>query len=172
MSRDYRVDLQAFIEARMPDSDYVQAVVAQKITAELREKDPDLLAGWLDLNAEQVLNQYIGTQERSQRARVRAGADASVFGEAADRHAAGDQTAMHPFQLRLVVTDDLLRRRVGDMTKADHLFVAEKYEETSNSALMESAFHRAISKKIPNGKTTSDVLSEEQYLRIRKSIRK
>lgn len=171
MSRDFRAEFQAFVDERMPSGDYALPVLSVELVSELRETDPSLLAGWLDANAEQFVTQVLGDQDRSRRARRASDAPRSAFSEAAKRHAAGDAEAMGAFDLRFIVSEDNLRRRLGEMTKADHLFVAGEHVKRSNAALFEAAFHRAVAKRIPAGKTTQDVLTEDQYLRLRSSIR-
>ena len=171
MARDYRADFQAFIEQRMPSGDYVLPVLAGDLVTELRQSDSALLRGWLDANAAQFLTQWLGDQARSQRGRQASDAPRSAFKDAADRFSGGDESALKQFDLHFVVSDNMLRRRLGDMTKADHLFVAGEHVKRSNAALFEAAFHRAVAKRIPAGKTTSEVLTEDEYLRLRSSIR-
>jgi len=171
MARDYRAEFQAFVDQRIPSGDYILPVLAADLVAELRKANPSLLAGWLNVNAEQFVTQVLGDQARSRRGRQAADAPRSAFKDAADRFSDGDSDALKPFDLHFVVGDDMLRRRLGDMTKADHLFVAGEHVKRSNAALFECAFHKAIARRIPAGKTTEDVMSEDEYLRIRSSIR-
>lgn len=171
MARDYRAEFHAFIDQRMPTGDYVLPVVAAELVTQLRKTDPQLLRGWLDSNAAQFVTQVLGDQARSQRGRQISEAPRSAFKTAADRFSEGDEDALKQFDLHFVVSDDMLRRRLGDMTKADHLFVAGEHIKRSNAALFESAFHKAIARRIPAGKTTQDVLTEDEYLRLRSSIR-
>jgi len=171
MARDYGADFQAFVDERLPGGDYILAVVSADLVAELRRTDPRLLAGWLDANAEQFVTQVLGDQARSRRGKQSSDAPRSAFKDAAERFEGGDKEALSPFDLHFVVGEDRLRRRLGDMTKADHLFVAGEHVKRSNAALFESAFHKAVAKRIPAGKTTSDVMTEDEYVRLRSSIR-
>jgi hypothetical protein len=171
MARDYRAEFQAFVDQRIPSGDYILPVLAADLVAELRKTNPSLLAGWLNANAEQFVTQVLGDQARSRRGRRAADAPRSAFKDAAERFGDGDSDALKAFDLHFVVSDDMLRRRLGDMTRADHLFVAGEHVKRSNAALFEAAFHRAVAKRIPAGKTTADVLTEDEYLRLRSSIR-
>lgn len=171
MSRDYIAEFDKYLDDRIPDGDFIAPVLAGDIVAELQQTDPELLAGWLDVRAAVILADFIGTRDRVQRAKAVRQRPAVEFGSAAERLAAGDSEAMSIFRERLVVSADNLRRPIGDMTKEDHLFVASEHVRRSEAALLESAFHKAIAKKIPAGKTTSDVMSEEDYRRIRDSLR-
>jgi hypothetical protein len=171
MARDYRADFQAFVDQRMPSGDYVLPVLAADLVTELRKTDPALLRGWLDANAAQFVTQVLGDKARSDRGRRASDAPRSAFADAADRFTGGDEDALKPFDLHFVVGDDMVRRRLGDMTKADHIYVAGEHTKRSNAALFESAFHKAVAKRIPAGKTTQDVMDEQEYLRLRSSIR-
>lgn len=167
----YRAAFQAYIDGRLPKGDYVLPVVAADMVAELREKDPELLSGWLNANAEQFVTVFIGNQERSRRSQQAHDAPRTEFSDAAGRFGSGDLDALSPFAVHLVVDDKNTRRAIGDMTKADHLFVAGEHVKRSNAALLEAALHKAIAKKIPARKTTSDVMTEAEYLELRNSIR-
>lgn len=164
---DYNAQFQDFVDERRPTGDYVLAVFAADLVTELRETNPDLLTNWLDINAAQFVTQVLGDQERSRRGRLLSDAPRSVFKIAANRFRAGDESA---FAQYFVVSDDKLRRRLGDMTRADHLFVAEWHIKRSNAALFEAAFHRAIAKRIPVGMTTKDAMSEAEYIRLRATL--
>lgn len=171
MARDYRADFQAFVDQRMPSGDFVLPVLAADLVTEMRKTDPALLRGWLDANATQFVTQVLGDRARSERGRRAVDAPRSAFAEAADRFSDGDSDALKPFDLHFVIGDDMTRRRLGDMTRADHLFVANEHTKRSNAALFEAAFHKAVAKRIPAGKTTQDVMDEQEYLRLRSSIR-
>lgn len=67
------------------------------------------------------------------------------------------------------VTVDHVRKRAGDMTGADHKFVAATYTDTGNNAMMLAAFHRAVAKKVGNRKTC-DVLNADRYEEMYRSI--
>lgn len=168
--RDYQEEFQAFVQERRPSADYVLPVLAAELVDALRSSDPELLAGWLDLHAPRFVADYLGTANRSLRARQRGEFSRSAFRASGDALSAGDPEARSLFAVEFVVSADEMRRPLGSMTKADHLFVAERHAERSNAALFEAAFHRALAKKIPAGKTTSDVMTEEQYLRLRRTL--
>lgn len=173
-ARDYNLEFQRFAARFIPDSDYVLAVVADRVVKVLAAEDPDLLDGWLRLNAANFVTQFLGDQDRAARNRRNAESPRRAFSSAAKEFAAGDATGLGRirslFDERFVVNQDNVRRRLGDMTAADHLFVAGEHTRRANTAKLEAAFHRAIAKRIPEGQTTKDVLDEEEYERMRLSI--
>lgn len=170
-SRDFIAEFEAYLEKHLPDGDFIAPVVAAEMVEHLRSTDASLLAGWLNTRAPVIIADHIGTRDRVQRAKAARQRPVREFASAAEQLAAGDAEAMSIFRERLVVNAENLRRPIGDMTKDDHLFVAADHVKRSEAALFEASFHRAIAKKIPVGKTTKDVLSEEEYVRLRDSIR-
>lgn len=165
--RDYACEFQAYLSKHLPQGDYVLPIVSAEIVEGLRATDPDLLAGWLAVNAQRFVGVYVGSVERSARARQASDAPRRAFAIAAE---SDDREALTTFGIHFVVNDGNLRRRLGDMTKADHLYVAERHTDRANAGLFEAAFHKAIARRIPAGKTTSEVLTEDAYAQLRKTI--
>lgn len=168
--RDYLADMAKAIEVAIPDGDYTAPIVAATLVGQLRIDDPDLLAGYLHLRAPVVLADVIARLSNSKRQAARVAAPRSAFAEAA-RSFAGrrDPLAMKPFAAEYVIDDTNTRRRVADMTGADHQFVAGRYAETKTTAALLERFHLAVAKKV-GLRRTSDAISEEQYLRMYRSV--
>jgi hypothetical protein len=170
--RDYIAEMDARIEAATRGSDWVAAVVAEKLCGQLLENDPELLDGWLRAMAIPLLRRVIGLRVHHERRAAKRGARARAFAAtAADLEAAEGGSERESAAAALlgmfseihVVDEDQTRKRAADMTGAEHLFVAENtYQRSANTALMLAAFHRAVAKKVGK-KRTADVLSEQQY---------
>jgi hypothetical protein len=168
--RDYLADMNAAIEEAVPDGDYAAPVVAAELVAHLRETDPELLAGWLDLRAEIYVADMIARRSNSKRQTARHLAPRRAFAEAAwSFESSGEAVVLKPFAFEYVVDAANTRRKVGAMTAADCLFVAGRYEDTARSARLEASFQRAVAKKIGR-RTVGEVFSEEQYLTMYQSI--
>ena len=171
MTRDYRADMNDLLDVKTPESEYVPAVVAAELVDYLREHDTDLLRGWLDSMAVSLLTDVIGLRARATRARAQRHASASAFADAARKfETSRDAEVLSVFRVTCVVSEDNLRRAIGDMTRADHLFVAERHDTSARTAQMEAAFHRAIAKRLKGNQRTADVMDEDTYLRLRESI--
>jgi hypothetical protein len=171
MSRDYRGEMNDLLAVKVPEADYIAGVVAAELVAWLDANDPDLLVGWLREMAPSLLTDVIGLRARGLRARAQRHASASAFAEAAARfESTNDAECLSVFRVTCVVSEDNLRRAVGDMTRDDHLFVASTYDRTAATAQMEAAFHRAVAKRLTKGQRTSDAMDEDTYLRLRDSI--
>ena len=168
--RDYNAEMDERIAEATSGSGWVAAVVAQKLHASLLENDPDLLDGWLNAMAVQMLRRVIGLRTHAERARAKRGARAREFGDAAgdfgsagddDKEAAGERL-LGMFAVPYVIDADGTQKRAADMTGTDHLFVAVDKEKSAKTARMEAAFHRAVAKKVGK-KRTADVIPLEQY---------
>lgn len=170
MSRDYLADMNEAIENAIPDGDYTAPLVAADLVDRLRVEDPDLLTGWLELKAAVFLADAVARKSNSKRQLARVGAPRRAFAEAAQSFAdEGDATVLRPFAAEYVVDEKNTRRTVGQMTGADHLFVADRYEDTEKRAKLEKSFHRAMAKKVGN-RLTTEVFSEEQYVAMYRSV--
>ncbi|WP_042408133.1 hypothetical protein [Streptacidiphilus carbonis] len=168
--RDYLADMAEAIEAAVPDGDYVAPIVAAELVEQLREKDPELLAGWLDLRAAVFLADVIARRSNGRRQAARAHAPRKAFGEAARSFGgSGDPVTLAAFTTEYVVNGENLRRRVADMTGADHQFVAGAYAEQKATAALLEKFHLAVAKKV-GVRRTAEVMGEEQYARLYQSI--
>jgi hypothetical protein len=170
--RDYLAEMGGRIEAATKGSGWVAAIVAAKLHAQLLEKDPDLLDGWLHAMAVQALRQEIGLRARVERTTARRRAGARAFQAAAeDAEESGDATSLLGlFRVVHTVDESNTRKRAADMTGEEHLFVAENtYQRSANESLMLAAFHRAVAAKV-QGKRTDQVFTEQQYESLYLSI--
>jgi hypothetical protein len=166
MTRDYIAEMGEAITAALGSGDVVAPVVAEKLHAELLEKDADLLEGWLRASAVHFLTRTIGDRDRRERTTARTRAGARDFAEAAE---AGDTERLSTFAVRLVVAEDNTRRPIGEMTGADHKFVASEYGRSAATARMLQAFHTAVAKRVGK-KKTAEVMDEATYERLYQSI--
>lgn len=170
MNRDYLADMNAAIEAAIPEGDYTAPLVAADLVEKLRATDPDLLSGWLDLRAAAFLADAIARRSNSRRQAARVGAPRRAFAEAAQRFTEEtDPAALAPFATEYVIDTANTRRRVEDMTGADHRFVAAGYAESKRTAALLEKFHLAVARKVGD-RRTADVISESEYLSMLRSI--
>lgn len=170
--RDYNAEILELVQEATTAGDFVARLVADDIVDKLRANDPDLLAGWLNQRAGEILGSWIAVHYNGLRNRSRAMAPRRAFAEAAERFTGSggtDTSALDPFSAMYVVDHTHLRRRVADMTGADHTFVADRYADDKNTAAMLEAFHRAVAKRVGD-KRTEDVYSAEQYMAMYRSI--
>lgn len=169
MSRNYASDMRAVIDEATSHGPYVSAVIAEQVVEKLRANDPDLLHGWLDLQAVQFVRLAINARDCSQRSHARMTAGRSVFRDAAAAAEAGDPEPLGAFLKTVYVVEDGSRVRLSEMTKPDLLFVAEAYAQRAAESLLQEAFLRAVAKKV-GGRKVSDVFSEDKLNHLWRSI--
>lgn len=149
---------------------YVAAVEAERFRDWMVEHHPDVLQAWHQEHEVVWIRRAIGHRDHRDRQKARTRAKARQFHEATEKvERAGDYEALDPFAVPYVVDDVRNRKRVADMTGADHKFVASRYEASARQDQMLAAFHLAVSKKV-GSKRTADVLSVEQYEDMYRSI--
>ena len=153
------------------DNDILPAMLAEKVVATWKERDPDGFLRYLDDNAVRLIHDEI-SKRLSRRRHVSRVTARSFARQAASIFSGGVYDAEQldsfrgAFSATYCVNDDFTQRRVADMTKADHLYVAKSYEHSGKRDLMIGAFHSAVAKQIKEGQTTSDAMDEETYLRL------
>lgn len=170
VERDYAAEMREVIDQHTALSEpYVSRTVAREIVEKLSINDPDLLQGWLDAHAEQLIWAAINQRDRSHRAYARVANSRSVFAAAAAQAEGGDTAALgHWLSCRYVIADGT-RSALANLTRADLLFVAERYDERSKANAFEAVFMRALAKKVRNGRV-SDHFTDEQIATLRDSL--
>jgi hypothetical protein len=148
------------------DGDFVAAILADKLVANAEATE---LNEWLHEHAVAFVTARIKERCASRRSSALRRAPARRFGKAAAAAESGDLEPISHFRVVYVVDDTDTRRSVGDMTGADHTFVASRYEQRGNRQLMLGAFHRSVAKKVGK-RRTADVFTEEQYDALLRSI--
>lgn len=161
MTRDFAEEMRKAIEHETGSGPYVARVAAAEVVARLRLDDPELLAGWLDLHAEDLVWRTIGDRDRSLRAQARANAGRSRFRDAADAAAGGNMEPMHRLLDMPFVLASGERVPLKRMTAADCAYVASGYELSAHRAGMHAALLRALERHIGNDRV-EDHFTEEQ----------
>jgi hypothetical protein len=169
--RDYLRDMSEYLGEVVPEGEYVAQLVAQNIVNVLLEEDKDLLIGWLTLKAPAILTDVIVRRSNGRRHTLKIHRQRDEFSQAAEKYEKDrDPAHLRPFTFEYVVSSDNLRRKVGQMTAGDCLFVADMYDDLARNAKMRSAFHRAVARRLAPGQTVEDAFTEEAYLRMYHSI--
>lgn len=145
----------------LPDG-FVAAVEAERFRDWMRAEHPEVLSAWLAEQELRAIHRAIIDHDRADRTRVRNRAVSRAFAERYPEE-------LSAFDIRFVVDEENLRKRVADMTGADHAFVADRYQASANRELMLCEFHRAVATKVGK-RRTADVLDVEQYESLQRSI--
>lgn len=171
--RDYIAEMDERIAELTQGSGWVAAAVAARLYRELLWKDRDLLSGWLYEMGPDTLRRHIQGRAAAQRARERARAARGEFADAAHRFETGEDSngakLVGMFALTHVVDVEDRRKRAGEMTGADHLYVANTYTARGQRNLLEAEFHRAVAKKVGD-RRTDEVISLADYEHMYRSV--
>lgn len=168
--RDYQAEMAKRIEEAIPEWDFIPAALAAELVRDLSASDPDLLAGWAEVNIVAILTARIRDLVRGRRLQQRADVRRGAFADAAAQAATGDLSGLAAFDVVYEIDVEHTRRHVRDMTGADHRYVADRYDESSNRSKLLAEFHRAVAKKVGSKKTADVFKDEQQYLRLYHSI--
>jgi hypothetical protein len=171
--RDYLAEMDEIMSVATEGSGWIASVLAAKIYAKLMEEDRELIDGWLHAAAIDTLRRQILSKTNAARTRERARAQRGEFADQARDFETGDDAGgvklLGMFALMHTVNAEDVRKRAGEMTGADHLFVADSYQQRGQRNLMEAAFHRAVAAKVGD-KRTDEVLDLETYSVMYRSI--
>lgn len=121
--------------------------------ASLIDKDHSALVDeWLREARFTLLTQYVGDHLRHIRHELQ-------------RRKKAREEGWSVFDQDFTVSEDNMRKSLGDMTGKDHLFVANTYARDAAQARMKEDLHRLIAKKVGK-KKTRNVFTEEQMLSL------
>ena len=151
MSTDLAADFRAFVDAETGEGPYVSRLIANQVVAKLRATDPDLLTGWLDQQAEQIVWQFINDRDRSIRSHARVQSKPRLFATDAEKAEGGDKASLVKWLDVPFAVADGSRKRLAVMTGEDLIFASTSYEERARRNRMTASFLRAISRKVASG---------------------
>ncbi len=163
--RDYAAQMRAIIDAETSDGPYLPRRVADDIVLKLRHTDPDLLDGWLQLQASTLLFHAIDSRDRSRRGHARRAAARGVFSAAATAHRTDDDEGLRRFLDMPLTIHSGHHKRLADLTGAELRYVADTYATRANDNLMMAAFLRVLAKKV-GSRTVADRFTDDQLARI------
>ena len=167
----------ATVEKYMAVTPRVHSEVVPQILADLRKFHHKELAVWQDSLGYSALMSMMRSRDSQDRATARN--PRRQIGEAIEAMGQPDGSGgwtggLEPISVfrAAVFTVDAAntRKTVGEMTSTDHLYVSGRYGAAAKQAQVEAAFHRVIAKQIPEGKITSDVFSEQEYMDLRERV--
>jgi hypothetical protein len=167
--RDFAAEMRAVIDAETSHGPYVSRQAAADIVEKLKANDLELLNGWLHAQAEMLIWQAINDRDRSVRSASRSALSRSAFARASEANDAGDSGPLTHFLDAPYVVENGSRVRLADLTKADLLYVADRYDDRAKANAFEAAFMRAVAKKVRTG-TVRDHFTEEALLKLRRSL--
>ncbi len=149
------------LQRERPDGDFKVAEIVGKVLGYLREHDPDLMDRFAELMIAETLNRFYRKRFRDARRRLNRSILESRFRDAID----GVEVAQDWFKQVYTIDGKQTMRAVGEMTGADHRYLAERYQKSGQRDLLLAAFHRRVA-DVVGKKRTQDVISEVEYERM------
>lgn len=164
-NRDYAAEVRALVDAETAEGPYVPRVVADHLVTKLRATDPDLLDGWLHLNASHLFWDLIDRRDRSRRSHARRTAARGEFRSALVDRTAGDVDPLRRFLDMPLTVGSGHRKRLADLTAVELRHVADTYIARADDNLLMAAFLRVLAKKVKRG-TVADHYTDDQLARV------
>lgn len=174
MSRDYAGEMRAMIDELTSQGPYIPAIVAGDIVEKLRQTDPELLTGWLYLQAISIVRRAINDRDHSARMHARSLASQKRFALAVQEFEDNNSSvALTKFLDTVYRVDDKgTRKRLAEMTADDLLYAANDYQDRAKQNAMQEAFLRALLDNFTIGTNdqVGEKFSEENIARLWNSI--
>lgn len=167
--RDFIAEMRAIIDAETASGPYVSPLVAEHIVEKLRANDPDLLDGWLHVQAVSFVRHAINLRDCSKRTHARTATRRGVFAKAVEEHEAGNSEPLVVWLNVPFPMEDGSRKPLADLTSADLKFVAAAYEHRANENAMTAAFMRKLAAKVGKG-TVGEKFTDEQLAAMWNSL--
>lgn len=158
---NYATRMRKTIDDYTAGTEYVPRIAAAEIVDKLRAVDPDLLARWLDEQAEHFVWQAINDRDRSLRSRVNRRAGAVQFATAVTQHEQGISNALGPYLNCPYTVADGTRKPLANLTRADLTYVASDYRQRAADNAMRAVVLEKIAAKVKLG-TVRDHYTEDQ----------
>jgi len=172
--RNYADEMQKVIQVAVATrKTYTATGLAHEITKRLRRTDPELLHGWLELQAEEVLREHISRQSRSQRAHNRAVTGRADFGDAVKKYAeTGDENTLTSWlDCTYTVDENHTKMTLSDMGEDELNFAATYHQKLADTNAFEARFLSALADKVGTG-TVGDHFTETQVAEMRLGLSK
>jgi hypothetical protein len=154
---------------------YILRDVAAEALKWCEEQDADLLEGWLRLRAEDMIWQTLSHRESKQRARSATVNRHAVFEEAlrsaspgGDQQQAKDYLSM--LDTRFACNPDQVRKKYGQMSQEEVLFVAGTYGRLENRSRLRRMFHEAVANQLLPGEVVGDKFTPHRLLGIQMEL--
>lgn len=161
-------EIAACIDALTPEGEWQVRKVAERILLTLEEEHPESLVLWQKELTLAALSGLIRSRQQSRRSHERSVVRRAKTGDAITE--AVEAGSLSPFSLSLCVDKDFTWKPVGDMTGRDHAFVADEYASLEDDNRLLKQFHRQVAKKLGSNHTTREVMTENEYLMMLRSI--
>lgn len=171
-SRDYGTEVRSLVLALLnAHADAITySALADEVLSVLREHDPDLLDGWVEIQLHELMRNFISGINRSRRSYARVATNRTRFGDAVEKYVSGDPSALTNWlEVRYQVDEGNNRLPLGKMGQRDLDFAAGQYQKRADTNAFEAQFLRALARKVGRG-TVEDHFTEIQLCEMRDNV--
>lgn len=172
--RDYIAEMNNIVQlAIATKKTYTSSSLATEIIRKLRRSDPELLRGWLELQAEEILREHISRQGRSQRAHNRRVSGRAEFGKAVGKYAetANSEVLTSWLDCSYTVDENNTKMTLADMTATELDYAAGFHQKLADTNAFEAKFLAALARKVGTSKVGS-LYTEQQLVEMRSGLQK
>jgi|SRR5688572_9066041 len=176
MPRDYAREMDdLFIKIIDNKESYVLRDVAAEAHQWCQEHDPDLLNGWLELQAEDMMWHALNRRETADRAKASRVNRHAVFEQALQSAAPdGDRREAKAYlsmlDTRFACNSSQERKKYGQMTKTEVLHVAGTYGKLEQRSKLRRMFHEMVANGLSEGQTVGDQFTPRRLLDIQREL--
>lgn len=153
---------------------YVLRDVAAKVMAWCQENDPELLNGWLELQAQDMLWHTLTRREQNDRLRTQRATKHAVFANALRSAANGDyepaKEQLSILDARYACNPGRERKKYRSMTKEEVLHVAGNYGRVESHSRLRRIFHETVARSLEEGEVVGDRFTAEGLYLIQREL--
>lgn len=175
-NRDYVHEMDALFAKIIDDRpSYVLRDVAAEAHQWCRDNDPTLLDGWLAMQAEDLLWRVLTQRESNQRANSTRLNKHAVFQQALDSASPGGdgikaKDYLSMLDTRFACNSQQERKKYGQMSKEEVLFVAHTYANLERRSGLRRRFHEMVAEGLKDGQVVADSFDPIRLLRIQQEL--
>lgn len=176
MPRDYVREMDALFAKLIDDRDsFVLRDIANEALTWCQEHDPELLRGWLTLQAEDMLWHVLSRKQAGERANASRVNRHAVFQDALNSAVPGGsgkqaREYLSMLDARFACNAKREHKKYGLMTKEEVLFVAETYHKLETRSGLRRLFHETVARELQEGQTVADIFSPHRLMGIQREL--
>ena len=176
MARNYVQEMDRLLARLINDRDsFVLREIANEALTWCQENDPELLEGWLALQAEDMLWHMLTKRQAGERAKATRVNNHAVFqGALESAEQGGDKRAAKSYlsmlDARYACNPQHEHKKYGLMTREEVNYVANTYARLENRSKLRRMFHEAVAAGLGEGETVGDKFTPARLLGIQREL--
>lgn len=172
-NRDYAADMNELFAQFTKDDSYNLRDVAIRIVEHCQQNDRDLLNGWLDIQAGDLIWGALLRKENSQRALSIRSTKHAVFQEALREAANGNPAPAQEYVSILdgrFTTPSKVRKRYSAMNREEVEYLASRYGHMEKRSQLHRIFHETVARALGEGEMVGDKFDATRLYEIQQNL--